>query len=663
MTSRLYQIQDSLLEIPGIGPTTYLKLSKRGLKTVADLLHLYPNRYEDYSQDARIASLEPEEKVTITAIVVRSKNTYTRKRGLTIQNLTVKDPTGELDLTWFNQPFVLRAFKTGHSYRFSGKVTIFRGRETLTVAEFEPAENPNIHTGKIIPIYSEAYGVSSKFLRQRLEHILNNLDLSSVATLGKLISDQTDLLTPREALYSIHFPKNNLALKRAQEHYLLNELLNIRINHLRQAAEIRTLRYPSLTLTSKNQADFISNLPFNLTPSQSEVIKEINGDFQSGNYMNRLLMGDVGSGKTVIMAYLSFLMSQNNHKTLVLVPTEALAQQHFQTMSALLKFSKIKVACLTASQKTNDLTDADIIIGTQALFFKKADLPEFGLLIIDEQHKFGVKDREKLLKEVRPLPHLLTVSATPIPRSLAQSIYGQVTTSYLKEKPFKSQVKTFLVKEDKRLDSYRWIEKTIQEQNIQAFVICASVEKKETPTTNEIKAVKAEYQKLTKEFPTLSIGAVYSKHREKSKILADFRKGDLDILISTSLVEVGIDIPDANLMIIENAERFGLSQLHQMRGRIGRRDNKAYCLLFTSSQNPDTLSRLRVLETTTDALIVAQKDLELRGPGNLLGTEQHGFSFITLKHLLDVNLNSKVERIAKELLAKQPNLDYTTLVA
>jgi len=649
-----YQLQDSLLQVPGIGPTTYLKLSKRGLFTVNDLLRVYPTRYEDYSVDARIATLETGDRVTITAVVVKSKNTYTRKRGLTIQNLVVKDNTGELELTWFNQPFILKAFKIGVTYRFSGKVTAFKNRETLVVGEFELADTPKISTGRIVPIYSEAFGVSSKFLRKIIKHLLNHLNRRSLPVHPSSLPENFRLLDEYEALLSLHFPKSHLALSQAQEHYLLNELLIIKLNHLRQAKKIATRTFPLLTNFPQSQNQFIDQLPFKLTPSQSQVIESITALFKAKEYFNHLLMGDVGSGKTVIISYLCYLMGLSGLRTLILVPTEALAEQHFETLNRFLGFSKIKIAILTGTRKTADISSTEVIIGTQALFYKTASLPPFGLLIIDEQHKFGVSDREKLLTKIAPLPHLLTVSATPIPRSLAQSLYGEITTSYLTDKPYKTSVKTFLVKEEKREASYKWIEKVIREEKVQAFVICASIEAKETPSANEIKAVKAEYQKLVSRFPTLSIGAIYSKHPQKTKILAAFRRKELDILVSTSLIEVGIDIPEASLMIIENAERFGLSQLHQMRGRIGRREQQAYCLLFSSGQNPDTLKRLHILETTSNALEIAQKDLELRGPGDLMGTQQHGFSFITLESLLDEKLTAKVNALAKNFLLNTP---------
>lgn len=655
------KLTDSLLSVKGFGPSTYLKLSKNGFSSVASLLQYFPIRYEDYSEKSFIALMQENETLTIKAKVKNFKNQITRKRNFNIQTLLVEDKSGEIEIVWFNQPYIVYAFKKEQEYFFSGKVNTFGNKLNFMAQEYEPATNkPPVHTGRIVPYYSSSLKISSKVLRQRILAILNLLDENSIKNDFLSKTDKNGLLTSFETLFNLHFPKNLAMLKKAQYRLKLEQLFVLKLKQLKRQNFREKRTTPNIKVSALQQAQFIKNLPFELTNSQTKVISQINQDLSKG-HMDRLLMGDVGSGKTVLMSYSSLVTGQNNYQTLVMAPTEGLAEQHFSSFKSHLQFSNLKIGLLTSKYKPDDLGKLDIIIGTQALLFSKTKFGRLGLVIVDEQHKFGVEQREVLLANPKILPYFLTVSATPIPRSLALTLYGNIEISYLKEKPNIDKLKTYLVPENKRQDALNWINKRVLKYQTQAYVVCAAAEDKDE-TKNELKTVENEEKKLKKLFPNLRIAGIYSKHPKKQEILTQFRNHSLDILVSTSLIEVGIDIGNADIMVVENSDRFGLSQLHQLRGRIGRRGKPAFCFLFTDSSSQSIMSRLKVLTQSNDGLKIATEDLKLRGPGNLLGIEQHGFSYLRVSDLLDSSLITRVNKITKLILDKSLSLDYTSIL-
>jgi len=650
-------LYSSLTSIPGIGPSTYLKLNRLGLESVLDLLQLYPTRHDDYSLISSIAFLQTGETVTIKATVVSSSQNLTR-RNFAVQTLKIKDQSDTIEAIWFNQPYVLRQFKSGQTYLFSGKVSQFGSKLVLLVAEYEPEDTIQIHTARFVPYYTGRLGVSSKVLRQKIFYVLGQLTAKDfmLDPIPKL--SQLKLLSSQQALINIHFPKNALLLKQAKERLAFEQLLDLKLNQLQKQINLQTKSGPKITIDVRQLGQFfVKNLPFQLTASQHKTISEINDDFGSKQPLDRILMGDVGSGKTVIMAYAAYLMA----KAVIMAPTEALAHQHYQSFGELLKFANVKCGLLTAKNKISNLDQYSILIGTHALLYAKLNFTKIGLLIIDEQHKFGVSQRQVLTDDKHWQPFVLMVSATPIPRSLALTLYGQTQVSYLTESPNSFLVKTYLVPESKHLKSYQWIRNQIKAHQVQIYVVCAAIENKQG-RINELKTVTQEKEKLQELLPELRIESIHSKHPQKNEYLNQFRKHALDILITTSLIEVGLDIGNASIMLIEDADRFGLSQLHQLRGRIGRRGQQAFCFLFSQSQTPSILSRLRVLEKNHNALEIATLDLKLRGPGDLLGTAQHGFSFVKTEDLLNTSLIETIAKTAKQILANYETKGYTSIL-
>lgn len=655
-------LNEVLTSVPGIGPSTYLKLQKHGIETQLDLLRLFPTRHEDYSLLSPIALLQPGETVTIKAEVVTSQQVLTRKRNLTIQKLQVKDLSDSTTLVWFNQPYILRQFRKGEQYYFSGKITQLGNQISMQVLEYEPDHVRPLNTASIVPYYTGTMGISSRLLRQKIAYILDRLPLphnhhDPVSTTSGL-----RLMPVFNALRALHFPKNATELEQAKKRLSFEQLLTIKISQISQQARLKEKKTVCLPRTASGLIQkFKKLLPFKLTPSQINAVTEITRDFVSSDWHPRLLMGDVGSGKTVIMAYAAFIMAKSGFTTAVMAPTTALAQQHYLSFKQWFRQERITISLLTAKAKPGPIQKAAIVIGTQALLFQEVDYNNLGLVIIDEQHKFGVVQAEWLTLRAKFQPRFLLVSATPIPRSLALILYHHTQLSYLKEKPFINQVKTYLVPEQKRQSGYRWLSEQIRKHHQQAFVVCPAIDPQASAKL-ELKTVKQEAQKLSQLLPGVRIQAIYSQHPQKLELLQDFKKGKIDLLVTTTLIEVGLDIGSVNIMLIENAERFGLSQLHQLRGRIGRRGQLAHFFLFPSSTEPKALTRLQTLVKNNDAAAIALADLKHRGAGNLLGTAQHGFGYLQTEDLLNPGLIAEVNRLATKLVANSQHAEYTSLL-
>ncbi len=674
-----------------VGKTYAKRLEKLGINTAEDFLHHYPSRYQDYRIISKINQLQRGETVTVQSQIISFENIYT-KYAKKLQKMLIADESGQLQVIFFNQPFLKNVLKPGLPISLSGKVDFFNRRISLISPEYELIKQPaasyqqpatgnwklatgnwqlvTIHTGRLVPVYPETYCVSSKWLRSRIAPLLTKLLPKLSDWLPEKIRKYNKLIILSQALAQIHFPENKKQIKEAKNRLAFDELFLIQTQALlrKHAWQKNKTSYP-LKVDQKKAKEFISGLPFDLTKDQQETTREILKDLNQAHPMNRLLQGDVGCGKTVVAAIAAYTAFLNGTQTALMAPTEILAFQHYKTLKSLFKPFGVKVGLATGSKKlargvwqvadekkvakSHLPPDAcDILIGTHALLYDKVNFQNLGLVIIDEQHRFGVEQRAKLIKKGQS-PHILVMTATPIPRTVALSLYGDLDLSTIKEMPKgRKKIKTWVVPPEKRQAAYQWIKKQVKQEKIQAFIICPLIELSQTETLKNIKAVKEEFNKLSKKiFPDLKLGLLHGrlKAQQKEKIITAFRKKKTDILVATPVVEVGIDIPDAGIILIEAADRFGLATLHQLRGRVGRSNKQAYCLLF-ASEKKKAYSRLKLMESYNNGLELAEKDLKLRGPGELYGIAQHGFSKLKIASFNDLQLVEKVHRAANSLL-------------
>ena len=662
-------MKDILIEsLPNTSSTTIRKFKLLGINTYFDLLNYFPTRYEDYSLITKISKIQVGEIVTISGKIIEAKNQYTRSR-ITIQKVVVRDDTGLVEINWFNQPYLIRVLKIGESISVAGLVKQFGSKISIEPKEYEIGEK-RIHTGRLVPIYSEKKGLSTKTIREKMFYVLSAVETQNFASLHEPLPPEiisfNDLIDEYTAYQQIHFPDNQDLASRARERLAFDELFNLQLANNLVKKEWKKERVGNVFKITDYRlpiTDFITNLPFKLTNDQNKVIEEIISDLKKTAPMNRFLQGDVGSGKTVIAAIACYLSYLNGYQSIIMAPTEILAQQHFNTFIKLFQRSKYpKIALITGStKKTNN--NNDIIIGTHALLNKNLKFKKVGLVVIDEQHRFGVEQRA-LLKEKSLNPHILTMTATPIPRTVALTLYGELDLSYIEEMPKGRQIiKTFLVPKEKRSNGYKWIKKQIKENNAQVFIVCPLIEESESETLKSVKAVKIEFENLKKIFPEFRLGLLHGKIKsvEKQKIMSDFKDKKIDILVSTPVVEVGIDIPDATIMIVEGAERFGLASLHQLRGRVGRSDKQSYCLLYSENLTEKTTKRLNYFCKNNLGVKLAEFDLANRGAGNIFGTEQHGFVNLKIANLADFELISRTKTAVEYFVGKYNIKDWEGL--
>ncbi|MGI5826127.1 MAG: ATP-dependent DNA helicase RecG [Patescibacteria group bacterium] len=645
-------LKDPIDKLPLVGPTFAKKLQKLNIETIEDLLNHYPFRYDDFSIISPIAQIQPGETVTIRGKIEKIANEYTKNRKQ-IQKATVSDQYGQIELVWFNQPFLTKTIKVGQIYNFSGKVEWFGRNKTIISPEYEIYKNDSIHTGRLVPVYPETYGISTKWLRSRIKTALETLGEQIKEFLPSETVAKEGIISENQAIKQIHFPQNKQLAESSRYRLAFDELFLIQLSALirKQEWEKKATGKSFMASAEKMQA-FLEKLPFELTGAQKRCINEILSDLQKTTPMNRLLEGDVGSGKTVVAAAAAYLACLNGYQTLLMAPTEILANQHFKTFQSLLEPLGIKITLITSStRKATFDEDVQIIVGTHSLLYQDFKQDKIGLVIVDEQHRFGVEQRT-LLSQKGLSPHFLTMTATPIPRSIALTLYGDLDLSVIDELPKgRIKIKTWVVPKTKRKDAYKWIGSKLKENGEQAFIVCPLIE--ESESLSSVKAATKEFETLSKDvFPNLKLGLLHGriKSKEKDQILNDFKEGKLDILVSTPVVEVGIDIPNATIMVIEAADRFGLAQLHQLRGRVGRSSLESFCFLFTENETPEIIQRLKTMEMTNIGMELAEIDLKLRGPGEVYGTRQHGFTNLRVASLTDLALIQKTRKAAEEVL-------------
>ena len=642
------------------------RVEKLGIKTFEDFLYHIPSRYDDFSLISKINRVQAGEIVTIQGVVSEIKNEFT-KNFKRLQKAKITDDTGSIEVVWFNQPYLLKVIHKSALISLSGKIDWFLRRLVMQSPEYEITYNsPTIHTGRLVPIYPETRGITSKWLRRQVYKLIDENREKFIEYLPSSIIEEYSLITVNTAIEQIHFPKTLKNAEKSRQRLSFDELFLLQLSSMERklnwSSNLVSNSY-SISKFKERIEEFWNKLPFTLTHAQKRVVGEIFKDLSLEKPMNRLLEGDVGSGKTVVGAIAMFLSFLNGFQSVLMSPTEILAQQHYKTISNLLSPFGIKVGLATGSNKLkieNGKLKIDVLVGTHAVLEKGINFEKLGLVVIDEQQRFGVEQRA-LIRSKGKNPHLLTMTATPIPRTIALTLYGDLDLSLLDEMPHgRKQIKTWLVPPEKRENAYKWIESQLSTFNSQLFVVCPFIEESETMQT--VKAASREFENLKKNiFPNLKLGLLHGrlKTKEKDSVLGKFRDGKIDILVATPVVEVGIDIPNATIIVIEASERFGLAQLHQLRGRVGRGDKQSYCLLFTESKNPQTLERLKAMEKHNFGAELAELDLQLRGPGEIYGTMQHGRKMLKIASFSDFTLIQKTRKAAEKIfpeLKKHPLL-------
>ena len=655
--------------IKGVGPDRLKLLKRLGISNIKDLLWHFPRRYEDRSNLKPISELIPEAYQTVKA-KVSSSSIFRTRRGITIFQLVVDDGTGKLYCLWFRQPYMKKYFNQGDTVILYGKVQK-SGKLQIIHPEYEiirdeSKEEESIHTGRIVPIYPLASGVNQRRLRRIIRHAVKQCASSVREQLPTNIRARHKLLDLSSAIKNIHFPVNERQMFEARRRIVFDEFFILQL-----ALAIRRYRIKFLPqgkahkIDKKTEQEFIKGLPFEPTRAQAKVMEDIKKDMESPHPMHRLIQGEVGSGKTLVSAYALLLTISNNHQGAIMVPTEILARQHYLTLSGLFSSLGITVVLLINDMPKKDREDAvktiksneaDIIIGTHALIQEKIEFGDLGLIVFDEQHKFGVEQRSTLKSKASDAD-IIVMTATPIPRTMAMTLYGDMDISVIDELPQgRRDVKTLWVDTSRLNEAYDFLREQLKQKR-QAYVVY--------PVIDESSALKSEgatkmYEKLKDEvFKDYKVALIHGRLDEKAKqdIMADFKKKKIDVLVATTIVEVGIDIPNASVMIIENAERFGLSQLHQLRGRIGRGKFESYCILVSDAETDEARERLEAISKITDGFEIAEEDLNIRGPGELFGSRQHGMPQLNLGNVIsDVDILEEARKEAFNLIAEDPTL-------
>ncbi len=654
--------------LPRTSGLTKKRLHALSINTYEDLLRTPPIRYEDYSHKITASQLPQfdQQKCTVEGEIVSVMPIQTRSR-ITLQKVRIRDRDGFVEISFFNQPYILTQLKRGMNVAFSGTVKQFGSKYTLQPETFEAVGPgiPRIQTGRILPIYSQAKGLTSRLLREKITNILIAAKQIDESLPTEMLASH-ELLPLSETFFTLHRPENGERLQQAKRRLSFEELFTLQLS-----TKLIKKQWKDITLTEqlhfpatfeKKIEESIKSLPFDLTADQRNAVRDILKDLKKEIPMNRFLQGDVGSGKTVVAAIAAYAVFLAGKKTLYMAPTEILAQQHAKTFEKILSPLGVSVGLETGSHKdSKKKKQYDIVIGTHALLSSSFSAEGVAFVIVDEQHRFGVKQRARL-RQKGLTPHLLTMTATPIPRTVALTAFGELDMSVLSTTlPGRKPIKTFVIPQAKRKDAYEWIKKEIREKKIQVFIICPLVDESESETMQSVKAVKKEYESLQAIFPAFSLGLLHGKmkSKEKEQVMADFAANKISILISTSVVEVGIDIPNATVMIIEGAERFGLAQLHQLRGRIGRGTEQSYCYLFSST--PQSSARLSFFAKTHRGIQLAEYDLQERGPGNMYGFDQHGFMNMRFASFSDPKLIEETQHAANHFIDTYSLDDYPYL--
>jgi len=657
------ELSSPVTAVKGVGDELARKLAILGVRTVGDLIDYLPRRYEDYSDVVAIRDTQPG-PITVKAVVKQASGRYVR-RGMHITEAVVSDETGSLRIIWFNQPYRAQGLKTGAEYYFSGNFELSHQRMQLTSPSAELVSDFTVNTARIIPVYRETKGLTSKQIRKSIASC-RTLMRSLPETLPDWLLDEQDLMPRADAVLAMHFPESPEQLVVAKRRLAFEEVFELTLAALMNKQELADDEAIVIPFDQQLAKDFVGHLPFTLTDAQRKAVWQIYQDLQEPRPMNRLVEGDVGSGKTVVATMAALMALRQGYQAALMAPTELLARQHAETIYKLLQPLGMEheltllVGALSAAQK-KQAQDAiregkgRFIVGTQALIQSKVDMHKLGLVVIDEQHRFGVDQRKELMKKAGHMPHLLSLTATPIPRSLALTLYGELDISILDAKPAGRQpIRTELVSPNSVEPVYADIRKEL-DTGRQMFVVCPLITDSDKLEAHSAEKIYEQFSK--KEFKKYRLGLLHGKMKadDKNAIMQQFVHDDLDVLVSTTVIEVGVDVPNASVMMIQSAERFGLAQLHQLRGRVGRGTEQAYCYLMLSDSAAPS-PRLRALESSNDGFRLAELDLELRGPGAIYGQMQHGALDLRVAKLTDVKLIAAARSAAAKFLERGENL-------
>lgn len=658
----MIDLKQSVQYIKGVGPQRAALLRKLNIYTLEDLITYFPRDYEDRSKPKKISQLVDGEEALIEVIAISKISEVRIRKNMVIEKLIVRDETGSCVISWFNQKYLKGKFEIGCKYSFFGKVSVKYGKIEILNPVFDNNET-NKNTGKIIPIYPSTYSLTQGSIRRAIENGLSLINENLEETLPEYLLKEYNLLDLNNAIKQIHFPKDFEEYQKARTRLVFEELLGMQIallNLKKENTQDEGISFPETVKMS----NVINELPFKLTKAQLRVLEEIDGDMEKSKPMNRLLQGDVGSGKTIVSIIAAYKAVKSGYQVAIMAPTAILASQHLEEFNKILNQYNIKGEILlggTSKKKRKEILDKiksgeiDILIGTHSLLVEDVEFNKLGLVVTDEQHRFGVRQRGTIVAKGNN-PDVLVMTATPIPRTLALILYGDLDISIIDElPPNRKKIETYAVNKSMEERINAFILKNLQDGR-QAYVVCPLVEENEEINAKSVIETTEKYKKILTDYRVEYIHGKM-KPKEKERIMQEFKEGKINVLISTTVIEVGVNVPNATLMIIESAERFGLAALHQLRGRVGRGDKQSYCILKYNATTQVAKQRMEIMQKTNDGFVIAEKDLELRGTGEFFGTKQHGIPEFKIANLFeDMEILKRVQSIAIKIQQEDPNL-------
>ncbi len=659
--------EKSIRYVKGVGESRLSLFEKLGISSVYDMLTYYPKDYEDRSKIKNIADLENGEICSFEGTIVSNVNESRPRRGMVISKVSIQDSTGRINAVWFNQQYIKNSLSLGENYIFYGKIDRKFNKPQVINPVFEKSDKDEMtKTMKVLPVYSSTKNLGQNIIRTIMQETLKSMDSIELEDmLPEPVKEKYKLGRLKDCIRQIHFPDSFSKKDEARYRLVFEELFMLQLGLLTYKSLAANLGQGISFNKPEEMETFIKSLPFELTNAQKKVFKEVEKDMESENVMNRLVQGDVGSGKTMIAVLALFKAVKCGYQGALMVPTEILAEQHYKSIKPLFDKYNISVELLSSSQPKKQKQSVfeglkagniDVVIGTHALIEDTVEFQKLGLVVTDEQHRFGVRQRT-VLAEKGQNPDVLVMTATPIPRTLALILYGDLDISIIDElPPGRKPIKTYSVNEGMRERINNFIREKVMEGR-QVYIVCPLVEESEEIEAKS--AVVTAEEISSNVFKDLRVGIIHGKMKssDKEAIMKSFVSGEISILVSTTIIEVGVNVPNATLMVIENAERFGLAQLHQLRGRVGRGAEQSYCVLFNQSKSQVSRERMKIMSQSNDGFVISEKDLEIRGPGDFFGTKQHGLPELKIANLYkDIEILKLAQESAREMLEQDPGL-------